>query len=905
MTLDERQRIEAELELLALEEEELALEQEVLALEEQSLALAEPRESSRLETAQDFGRGVRSGATFGFADELQGLIGAALPATAADREAGRGFMDRYRAERGRAREVQAEARERSPKATLGGEITGGVATAFIPGGKLLNVGRGAKISTAAGKGAAGGAAFGLGMSEADLTDGTLSSAAQAAIETGLTAGAGAVGGAGLQALSRLPGGATAPIVGLGIGGTAGAVLGDDEADIGFGMGLGLLSGAAPVLINSAVRATASRIANSVAKSTSPEAKELGKAALNELKGTKGIQKFIKGFKAGAEGESLLNERAATRIAKEIADLGTEINTAVNQLDSVERRATQEISDEMTNLLNRAFRDEADTAQSLTRMLNQRQRQLGEQIGEIRKNNPDKEINIDDIVETFLTEFRKSDSYDPRIAERVRSFVNAEDPIVARINRIYNEKDELVEQTTRVISRKLGSDDLTPDTLPAGEIEPISSAASVSDRGVRTTVDEFTIYPNSGRIGRVSPEVLGQKKRLVDDIISSIPESQKNEAKLRNLYSLRRGLSEAESEAIPEIRDPNQRFTAIKEVQELFLGVPDTSSVLRSADGSPELLVPAQTTRFLSNLGKKLNDGDSIDFEKVMQYVDIAIDDSTQATVLKDRISNLVLNKYDLVRLRPKIFRASNDEVRETLVKMGADPDRILQNKDQIAKINFLRKYFGALDQTQLDAQGNPIGNPKAAKFIENLATPKRPNTPSMRADLEQAFDSLSAIYPELGQKISTRGVDLSQKFAIVNSLSGIDQYTNWVAALIGSLPVQMQRGANLAGLILYHSKKFGVDEPLNSMQKYRLMLEALPDSFGPWGDPLLNAANRGTQAFNAAHFTLMSRDPEYRKFYEQVMKEFNNSNYEDLQEYVNEKFQEYETQQMIDILLED
>lgn len=146
--------------------------------------------------------GAIDGASFGTADE-----GAALqqlgPAVALDvlanprkllrpRELARGALGAYRTERDRGRAFQKELREANPKAYLAGEL-GGAVLMPVPGSGTV---KGATLLKRAGQatkqGAAMGAAFGFGNSEADLTQGDVRGVAG---DTAIGAAAGAAGGA--------------------------------------------------------------------------------------------------------------------------------------------------------------------------------------------------------------------------------------------------------------------------------------------------------------------------------------------------------------------------------------------------------------------------------------------------------------------------------------------------------------------------------------------------------------------------------------------------------------------------------------------------------------------------------------------------------------------------------------
>ncbi len=139
--------------------------------------------------AEALGRGALQGVTLGFSDEIAGAIGSL-------------FSDKsYSQIRDESRQANEAAKQAHGGYYLGGELGGGVASAFIPG---LNVAKGASVAAAAGKMALVGGASGLGSSSADLTKGDF---AHAAIDTAKAAIAGAVIGGGAQKLGHIVAGA--------------------------------------------------------------------------------------------------------------------------------------------------------------------------------------------------------------------------------------------------------------------------------------------------------------------------------------------------------------------------------------------------------------------------------------------------------------------------------------------------------------------------------------------------------------------------------------------------------------------------------------------------------------------------------------------------------------------------
>lgn len=144
-------------------------------------SLPAPPDVSKLES---FARGGVQGLTFGFADEVQGIADYLL--------AGRDYV------RGRdeARAKNKAAQEANPWTYAGGDVAGGVATAFVPG---LNIAKGATMATRIGKSALLGAVSGAGYSEGQGME---------LFEDALKGGAiGTVGGIATEGVGRLIGNA--------------------------------------------------------------------------------------------------------------------------------------------------------------------------------------------------------------------------------------------------------------------------------------------------------------------------------------------------------------------------------------------------------------------------------------------------------------------------------------------------------------------------------------------------------------------------------------------------------------------------------------------------------------------------------------------------------------------------
>ncbi len=130
-------------------------------------------ENGAIQTLQDLLRGGAQGATFSFADELTGAGEAGLDVLK-DPTKLKQMLELYEQHRDESRQNFKAARERSPYATFAGEMLGGLAVPGIGAAKAGLTGaktvgqaalQGAKV------GAAGGALYGAGSSEADVLSG--------------------------------------------------------------------------------------------------------------------------------------------------------------------------------------------------------------------------------------------------------------------------------------------------------------------------------------------------------------------------------------------------------------------------------------------------------------------------------------------------------------------------------------------------------------------------------------------------------------------------------------------------------------------------------------------------------------------------------------------------------------
>jgi hypothetical protein len=198
-------------------------------------------------------RGSSQGATFGFADELAGAGESTLGSLGL-------VPDKtYEQARDESRAAYDAAKTANPGSYLAGQVTGGVASSFLPGGAILNAGKGLKGAAMVGAGLGGLSA--AGESEAGVTDAAL----YKDIGSGL-----AVGGATGGTLSAL---------GSGLNFVANTKSADTFSRIfsNAKSGKGLLSTDAALLLNDKIMGQADDLSSSVIGKLKAAGKELGAA----------------------------------------------------------------------------------------------------------------------------------------------------------------------------------------------------------------------------------------------------------------------------------------------------------------------------------------------------------------------------------------------------------------------------------------------------------------------------------------------------------------------------------------------------------------------------------------------------------------------------------------------------
>lgn len=116
---------------------------------------------------ESFARGAGQGATFGFQEEASAGLTKGLIKLHNLFSEGKIDEPTYVELRDQMRADNQAAQEANPGMYMGGELTGGLASTFVPGGAALNAGKGAKLATVVGKGALQGGLSGAGYSNAE------------------------------------------------------------------------------------------------------------------------------------------------------------------------------------------------------------------------------------------------------------------------------------------------------------------------------------------------------------------------------------------------------------------------------------------------------------------------------------------------------------------------------------------------------------------------------------------------------------------------------------------------------------------------------------------------------------------------------------------------------------------
>lgn len=142
-------------------------------------------------------KGALQGASFGYADELEGGV-KAVRDVMSDKHRIADLLDRYRANRDVSRGEYEKARQDNPASYTSGEVAGTIGTAFVPGLGWANAAKGATTFAKLLVALKAGGAAGFGTSTADVTKGDLGNALEdTAVGAGLGAGTqGLLSGAG-------------------------------------------------------------------------------------------------------------------------------------------------------------------------------------------------------------------------------------------------------------------------------------------------------------------------------------------------------------------------------------------------------------------------------------------------------------------------------------------------------------------------------------------------------------------------------------------------------------------------------------------------------------------------------------------------------------------------------------
>lgn len=258
--------------------------------------------------------GIKQGATLGFGDEIAAISGAAGAKSGGDK---RPFWDIYKDILDSTRAEQKQVQEDHPISTTAGELAGGFVSplGLVGGAAAGGAAPAASFLSKAGQmakiGAIGGAAIGLGNSEADLTSGDSDQVLQAAKDTGGGAVAGGLLGAATQS---------------GIS-AVGAV----------GRGVGKIVNKMPVTEDIMAVFNKTRAGQELlgqAKNFSKQNRDLSHEIID---GLGEIQQMARQFKGGHEAE--LNNSSATVDLKAAVD---KIRAKIAQLDPVKESEIKEV-----------------------------------------------------------------------------------------------------------------------------------------------------------------------------------------------------------------------------------------------------------------------------------------------------------------------------------------------------------------------------------------------------------------------------------------------------------------------------------------------------------------------------------------------------------------------------------
>lgn len=165
----------------------------------------EPSDVSKLES---LGRGALSGASFGFSDELTGAGEALATTNPLEDDYLKNLLTNYKKSRDESRAAYKAAEEANPATYMAGDIGAGLLTGLLTGGagavaNLGKVGVSQGAKQLAKVGLKQGAATGLGMSEADLTEGEVPEALKdVAVGAGLGAGVGVLLPSAIQGVKK-------------------------------------------------------------------------------------------------------------------------------------------------------------------------------------------------------------------------------------------------------------------------------------------------------------------------------------------------------------------------------------------------------------------------------------------------------------------------------------------------------------------------------------------------------------------------------------------------------------------------------------------------------------------------------------------------------------------------------
>jgi hypothetical protein len=421
--------------------------------------------------------GAVEGLTLSLDDEILGALTAPVASVMSDKPLSLDeLLNQYRTSRDRRREQKAQIAKDRPGTVLAANLAGGIAPALFTGGSSL-LATGAKAlapTTIKGMAALGGLA-GLGASEADLTKGEIS---QAAIDTALGAGTGAILGKVAPKAGKAP--IIGGVAGAGIGATSAAL--DENATAEdmlnrtltggvLGAGAGMLAGI-PGAIDDVTK-----LSNLI-----PD-------------------KLAKSYKLGKQGDLTGTKEFYNKTLKQVDDAAKEAADPIVK----EQLKQQKFAQESADLFEKQKQETIDTFQN--------------QIDDLLKKQDEFKAIEQSKIEGIKTEnLNKLANKQLELADNINNTVSkVEKDVIDNINQVYKVADEHGIVINTIDTVQNFKDSLPENTLSKKDIEKLNQyTGAVSLEKVRELKNLIYRYTKS------SDKTLSQNAReiyfnLIDDV----------------------------------------------------------------------------------------------------------------------------------------------------------------------------------------------------------------------------------------------------------------------------------------------------------------------------------------------------------------------------------------------------